>query len=425
LGAAGEFSDAPLTNSLQGTTGGAMSVHKKAKGIYRVVIQIRGRRRDFVVHGSLADAKEEEARLMVELKADRAYLADPKSIPRFADFSLHEYKPYAQIHLRKHTWRRVKYQLALLADHFGDLKLTDIDQSSIQNYKTARLAEGTKATTINTDLRVLARVLSYAKDECGLPVSRIKIRQLPERGQSRATFWSAEQVTTLIAKCVEHSPSIALLVTFIANTGCRKGEALALTWERIDLDRQMVHFWPCEEWQPKNNRPREVTIPDVLVAQLERAGKGAKKTAPIFPCPRTGGHYKWWPQLQFDRARDAAKLTGGPHTLRHTYASMFLAVKADIYLLARVLGHEDVKITMRHYAHLLPDHLEAARNVVQVPIGIGPAELEARVQWEHKKMLTERGIKGGKASGKRRANAALPESLPEPGYPSRKIGGLS
>jgi hypothetical protein len=37
------------------------------------------------------------------------------------------------------------------------------------------------------------------------------------------------------------------------------------------------------------------------------------------------------------------------------------------------------------YAHLLPDHLERARNVVNMTPGIGPAALEANDRWRAKR----------------------------------------
>ena len=45
------------------------------------------------------------------------------------------------------------------------------------------------------------------------------------------------------------------------------------------------------------------------------------------------------------------------HVLRHTFASHFMMNGGNILVLQRVLGHSDIKMTMR-YAHLAPDHLE-------------------------------------------------------------------
>lgn len=44
------------------------------------------------------------------------------------------------------------------------------------------------------------------------------------------------------------------------------------------------------------------------------------------------------------------------HILRHTFASHFMMHGGDILTLQKVLGHSDLKMTMR-YAHLSPDYL--------------------------------------------------------------------
>ncbi|RTZ47617.1 hypothetical protein EKL30_01020 [Candidimonas sp. SYP-B2681] len=66
----------------------------------------------------------------------------------------------------------------------------------------------------------------------------------------------------------------------------------------------------------------------------------------------------------FKEAIDRAKieLPAGQlkHVLRHTFASHFMINGGNILTLQKVLGHQDLKTTMR-YAHLSPEHLEAAR----------------------------------------------------------------
>ena len=46
------------------------------------------------------------------------------------------------------------------------------------------------------------------------------------------------------------------------------------------------------------------------------------------------------------------------HDLRHTFASHFLMRGGSLYDLKEILGHSDIKMTMR-YAHLSPQHLRA------------------------------------------------------------------
>jgi integrase len=58
----------------------------------------------------------------------------------------------------------------------------------------------------------------------------------------------------------------------------------------------------------------------------------------------------------FNRLLDAAGLhRRGPHQTRHTFASLLLQEGAPITYVSRQLGHKDAAITLRVYAHWLPD----------------------------------------------------------------------
>lgn len=47
------------------------------------------------------------------------------------------------------------------------------------------------------------------------------------------------------------------------------------------------------------------------------------------------------------------------HVLRHTFASHFMMSGGNILVLKRILGHTDIKMTMR-YSHFTPEHLNDA-----------------------------------------------------------------
>nr|WP_280523424.1 tyrosine-type recombinase/integrase [Pandoraea apista] len=55
-------------------------------------------------------------------------------------------------------------------------------------------------------------------------------------------------------------------------------------------------------------------------------------------------------------------LPGGQmtHALRHTFASHFMMNGGNILTLQRILGHQNLTMTM-HYAHLAPEHLQEAK----------------------------------------------------------------
>ena len=52
-----------------------------------------------------------------------------------------------------------------------------------------------------------------------------------------------------------------------------------------------------------------------------------------------------------------------PHDLRHTFASHLVMKGVDLRTVAKLLGHRDIRVTMR-YAHLAPEHLRSAVSVL-------------------------------------------------------------
>ena len=108
------------------------------------------------------------------------------------------------------------------------------------------------------------------------------------------------------------------------------------------------------------------------------------RTRPRPECPSSGHKYAYWPQRKFDRARKAAGLIGGPHTLRHTYATHLVLKTRDLFLVGRILGHTHTRVT-ELYADLLPDHLDIARDAIDFAPDVAAAEMEARKKWRMKK----------------------------------------
>lgn len=336
-----------------------MGVYRKDKAgkKWRVVIYLgEGKREDWIIDGTKKDAEAFEARKRTELEVGVS--SDLRTAPTFSTYFADHYRPYAEARLKKRTWTNRQYTLATLSEHLGNLRLTELRTPVLEKYQNDRLKQGIRPTTINAEMKTLRAVCTHARAN-GVPCVEVTVKDLPERGKKKLHAWTDEQVAALLAAVQEHSPHIFGLVLFLLNTGCRKGEALALKWEGVDLRRRLIRIEPSEEWQPKDGEAREIPISD----QLHRYLTALPRTAEyVFPSD-TGERYAFWPQLAFDRARKAAGLKGGPHVTRHTYATHFLAKVPDLYLLARVLGHGDVAVT-KLYAKLLPDHLERARNAV-------------------------------------------------------------
>lgn len=361
---------------------------------WRVVIHRKGKRRDWILEGTKAEAMAFEARKRVELEVG-AERIEMRVVPRLSDFIAESYLDHARVHLADKTMRDRQYTLATLEEHLGEMRLGDIDKVSVAAFQKTRLRAGLKASSVNDDVKVLLAVLNFAREELGYPLPPLKVKHLPRTGRRRnVTPWSREEVTRMLVATTAVSGDILPVIRTALMTGVRRGEAIALTWENVDASRKLLRIWPSEDWETKNREPREVPYSDAIAGYFDNEKATSKKW--VFPCPTTRERYAFWPQAHasavaararsnfrcgqmHERPKKGAEkpkrcercgaellrpVVGGPHTLRHTFASHFLEKRPNLYLLGQVLGHSTGRVT-ELYGHLLPSHLEQARGVVE------------------------------------------------------------
>ncbi len=165
-------------------------------------------------------------------------------------------------------------------------------------------------------------------------------------------------------------PRYRTLVNFLAFTGLRPSEALALKVGQVNLLHHTVRVVEAMveldghlvTGPTKTYAQRTVVMPRFLAAELGHELAGRAPTDHVFTAPRGGpirmskfGKTIWRPAVR------AAGLpaTVTPYTLRHTCASLLLAQGASVVEVAAQLGHASPTITLSVYAHLLPGRLDA------------------------------------------------------------------
>lgn len=181
--------------------------------------------------------------------------------------------------------------------------------------------------------------------------------------EAEMEFLTVEEMQDLIAKAEVHEfhQEIHKIIKLCLATGGRFKETANLTGAQIT--KYKVTFT-----QTKGKKNRSVPISPELYEVIYKEGSG-----PLFSIGYSTIYrfiVKNVPRLKQQAA----------HVLRHTFASYYMMNGGNIIALQRILGHSDIKQTMR-YAHLAPDHLEdvVTKNpLVNVKLAetVGPTKVE-------------------------------------------------
>jgi integrase len=257
--------------------------------------------------------------------------------------------------LRRRTrwWPQHRSALAHFARCFGWLAFREVKPRHAGSYAERRRREGAADGTILQELRVAHAALGWhaGRHELTAPVFKG-----PKAPPPRRRWLTEEEAARLLAAC-EPTPHLRLAVLLALNTGARCGALLDLTWERVDLGRLTIDLGGGNGLKPR----AVVPINQPLAATLREARELARSPFVIEWAGKRIGDL----DRSFRRARAAAGLDDITfHDLRRTAGSWLIQADVPIALVGEMLGHRDVRITRRVYAHLTVEHLRPAATIL-------------------------------------------------------------
>ena len=130
----------------------------------------------------------------------------------------------------------------------------------------------------------------------------------------------------------------------LLDTGARYSEIANIEWSRIDLASRTVHLW-----RQKVQNETVLFMTDRVFEVLSR--RDANKASRYVFCNRNGDA-RGYSAMSIRKAIQRAGLCDCRiHTLRHTHASRLVQNGMSVYEVKEILGHTDIKTTLR-YAHL-------------------------------------------------------------------------
>jgi integrase len=327
-------------------------------------------------------AGKEEAKLL-----NNTFVKDQNVL--FGSFATEWLETFKKPHVKESTYDRISRTVRNhLIPQFGEYKLIDINRVMYQKWLNEKL-EVYSIGTIRSWHSTFSSILDHAMLDMNLieknPAHRVKITKRedePEQDEGKIDFLEVEELNRLLSY-LEQTPhgkyklstQYYTLFTLLSRTGLRIGEALALSWDDIDITSMTLRVnktlsfgsdLSLKVTKPKTKKSnRTLKLDRSTIELLRRYRVNQKEMYLAYP------HYKQpelpllfhnpsgtWLRTQVvrDYLRDACKKSGvrhiSPHVLRHSHAVHLLEAGADIKYVSDRLGHSDTKMTMNIYLHV-------------------------------------------------------------------------
>jgi integrase len=249
----------------------------------------------------------------------------------------------------------IKYQMKPL---LGKYKLADLDKTTYKRVYINELLKKYEPSTVRLFHRLFKVAINAAVDSEIIPRNRFTKIIIQGSEEINDNFLTAQELRTFLAaaKQLENITNYTIIL-LLAYTGLRKGEALGLSWNNVDFEKKTI---TVERTRDKNgartpktkNSYRTVLIDDKLIQQLIlyrtwckqtmlSFGKHLSENDFIFISYQTGtptGENTL--KYSFDRIIKKTGLKSiTPHGLRHTHATVLIAQKQPVNVIAERLGN--------------------------------------------------------------------------------------
>jgi len=240
-------------------------------------------------------------------------------------------------------WGNEKLHARYITPRLGTLRAAGVDPPRLRAFFAALEADGLGYSGQRQVHVLLSGAYQRAIADGHLRENPAQYAR-PERGKEQTVklkHFTPAQLEVFVRAALEDRDALPL--AFLALTGLRLGEALALTWEDVQEDPDAPGIVKAM---------REHT-------QEEVRAHGGPVSPYLFPSPYSGK------PLRQDRARTVMRQTCeragvpmlSPHALRHSAGTYLISRGHDPASVAAHLGHAQTSTTLNIYAHALPDKL--------------------------------------------------------------------
>ena len=269
---------------------------------------------------------------------------------RFLTWSKGEHKDKPATH------HRIKTSFASLGEHFNKLKLVEINGGDVEAFKTWRRDEHeVREVTIRHDLVALNQFFRHCR-KCGwMTFNPMEFVSMPSDKESVREELISDEEERRYFEIAKDSPNLHDVSKLVRLQGLRPGEAMHIQQDNVFLDRGRYGEILVVDGKSKAAR-RQLPLVAESQAILERRKQVSDRW--IFPSSRKPGHPITKLNNPHNRVCLLADVSWDVYSLRHKFATL-LARVAPIQVVARILGHNDLKTVMR-YIHVQDEEVAQA-----------------------------------------------------------------
>ena len=355
-----------------------MAKYKKRKdGRYMTHVQIgtddSGKMKRKTLYGrTIRELEEKVAETRKQVAQGILILNDSLLLSKWAIEWLETYKNNTPYNTKAQYKNALK---AHIIPALGDLKLSDIRAHHIQKLINEKNSEG-HLRTAQVIFLTINQIMKKAVN------SNLIARNPAETVEMPPNVKPQKRALTDIEKSYIEAANLNLksrvFVSVLLYAGLRRGEALALTKNDIDLkentitvDKTLIIKGNQAEIKPEPKSKagfRTIPMPTILSTLMAEYIQ-TLDTIHLFPAAKSGtimsvGSFTWfWEKIiaEINKAAGGTKTIKiiasdiTPHIFRHTYATTLYYAGVDIKTAQYLLGHSSAAITMEIYTHLNMD----------------------------------------------------------------------
>ena len=333
------------------------------------------------------DAKLALAQLQLEVESQGFTRQDYSTFKDVYELWFAQYKNT----VKQSSYERIEcYFENQILPKFGHLKLDKIPPAYCQDTINGWLAEYKSFKKLKM---YTSKIFEFGVDQHLIhsnPMDRVVVPRQRKivKVKDEQNFLDKNQLTSFLTLLKEHeSAQSYLMFHMLAYTGVRKGELLALCWNDIDFDNELltvdktvsyVSYGATITTTKTTSSDRVITIDSITLSYLKKWRLEQKKEflsrGIRTHLPNRQLIFSDWKNdiLREDvprrilRRKPLEEFNITPHGFRHTHASLLFESGASMKEVQERLGHSDIKTTLNIYTHVTKEaEKNTARNFMK------------------------------------------------------------